>query len=193
MLILLTGALIAPWIYLSLFAIFIVGCVIAESTEWEPGSIVGVIYIGIVLYFITSPFGLVYTHIFDNPLNVFVGFCAYFGIGVVYSVIRWWRYCASSINEFTEKAKNFTEGNFDYKHALNILINLELKVGNHKNLISFWIGYWPVSFLWMLLNDPITKIVRWLFNCVRSTYEAITNYMTADLKEKLNRLESSKD
>ena len=45
--------------------------------------------------------------------------------------------------------------------------------GKHKGTITLWIGLWPVSLLWYLVDEPVRKVYNWL----RSTYQRIADSM----------------
>jgi hypothetical protein len=47
----------------------------------------------------------------------------------------------------------------------------------HKSRIMTWLGFWPFSALWTLLNDPLRRLVEAIYDAVAGTLLKISNYV----------------
>jgi len=45
----------------------------------------------------------------------------------------------------------------------NRSLDVHPKVGKHKMRIYVWIAYWPWSFVWTMINDPVRKIFNRIY------------------------------
>jgi hypothetical protein len=46
---------------------------------------------------------------------------------------------------------------------------------NYKPLITSWIVWWPLSLIWLLIDDPIRKMAEWFIFKFRAVYTWIVN------------------
>jgi len=53
----------------------------------------------------------------------------------------------------------------------------------NKGRIIFWMSYWPASALWTLINDPFTRLFKFIYNRIGSVFELISNSMFKDLRQ----------
>ena len=44
-----------------------------------------------------------------------------------------------------------------------------------KERITTWILWWPTSFLWTMLNDPLVRLAKWIYQRLGGVYDRITN------------------
>jgi hypothetical protein len=51
----------------------------------------------------------------------------------------------------------------------------------HKSSITQWIAFWPVSLIWTMINDPVAKIINWIFECYKGTFQMISDKMFGKL------------
>jgi hypothetical protein len=45
----------------------------------------------------------------------------------------------------------------------------------YKHRFLSWIGYWPWSLVWTLINDPLKRIVRRIYYELQGVYQRITD------------------
>jgi len=48
------------------------------------------------------------------------------------------------------------------------------KTADMKSTIISWIGYWPISLIGTLLNDPIRRLFNWVYSLVSSLYDKMS-------------------
>jgi hypothetical protein len=51
----------------------------------------------------------------------------------------------------------------------------------HKAAITEWIAFWPMSLTWTMLNDPIRKIVNYLFSRIKGKFQNMSDTMFRDI------------
>jgi hypothetical protein len=131
----------------------------------------------------------------ENPLLSIGIVVLYFVVGVVWSFVKWWLY----IKEFVEriidvdklketvkdKKKELVDSKDYDKEKVRGLINKKKPhVKDYKGRIAGWISYWPISFIWSILNDFIKRMVRQLVDYLGDYYQGITNRIFNKLIEK---------
>lgn len=45
---------------------------------------------------------------------------------------------------------------------------------NNKERMTTWILYWPTSALWTLLNDPLVRLAKWIYQRLGGIYDGLT-------------------
>jgi len=61
----------------------------------------------------------------------------------------------------------------------NIVKAIKPLASKHKSSITQWIAFWPVSFIWTMINDPVRKIANWIFTHIKSTFQRMSDAMFA--------------
>ena len=80
---------------------------------------------------------------------------AYFAVGVVWSYFKWWMY----LNDLSlYRSKPYYVG--DVKRFMN----------DQMGRILHWIGYWPLSMLWFVIDDFFFKVAKAIYNKISFLY-----------------------
>ena len=53
---------------------------------------------------------------------------------------------------------------------------------DNKSLIISWILHWPISVTWTMINDPIKKVVNYIFEQIKGLFQKISNSIFRDIK-----------
>jgi len=53
----------------------------------------------------------------------------------------------------------------------------------HKGTITGWMAFWPFSFVGTLLNDPVRRIVTFMFRHFKALYQKMSDRIFANDKE----------
>ena len=133
----------------------------------------------------------------------------YFAIGTFWAVIKWWLYVRNEREKYDEFklvfcAQNNISGNTipenlkqafktklsDYNCSYNVGFNkqgIELRpqVTSHKESIYTWMAYWPWSFVWTIINDPIRKMFRYIYTKIRRTLQQISDSVWAGVDQDI--------
>lgn len=118
---------------------------------------------------------------------------AYFLIGACWSVVKWYFFTRVLREAYGEALKTLIakKGSTDKASILNQMravlhyrypvLSIPPEPAEHTNRILTWIGHWPFSMLWTLINDPVRRIVRWLYQRLKNVYRAIGRSAFADI------------
>jgi hypothetical protein len=146
----------------------------------------------------------------NNRIKFLIGILGYLVIGFIWSTIKWWLFVNKGALDYKKKRLSFLE-RCAQKEQLrgqhdNILSGLSLdtevperlmedwrreigfgfkfpKVSNNKDKIFIWVIYWPISFIWSLLNDFIKKTIDIIIIKIRFVYDRITKSAFNNVKE----------
>lgn len=55
------------------------------------------------------------------------------------------------------------------------------KAASHSTRIIQWIAFWPVSFVWTMLNDPLRSAATYAFNRVSGTFQKMSDKAFSDI------------
>jgi hypothetical protein len=72
---------------------------------------------------------------------------------------------------------------FEYLNIQNVVIAPQ--VSDNKSKITTWMVYWPWSFFWTMLNDPIRRLFRRLYNNLREFFQKMSDKVFAGVKNDL--------
>lgn len=192
-------ALGAIGFWLALVAVFVLLCVFSE----EDGGRATLTFVLGVLFLQFLAKVDVFHYVKGNPLH----FAFYAGIyilaGLAWSVLKWWRYVAKQHRIYNEAKKLFCE---QFELDPSQPLSLEMKerwadwlpshsrthyrgeshvpqVTEHKADIIRWMTYWPFSFVWTLLNDPIRRFYEFVYDQVGVKMQKVADLMFKNTKQ----------
>jgi len=148
------------WALILLDCVFILFAIDDDDEQWGTAATISVLIVLGVLQWFTE--FKAFTYIYEHPLPVAIGAGVYFAIGAVWSVIKWW---------FAEKARvrrAKKENGAEWRKR-----KTEPKF--FKSTMLVWIGYWPFSLIWTLINDPFKRLVHWIYDELTRVYQHITD------------------
>jgi hypothetical protein len=126
-----------------------------------------------------------------NPHVVLAGAGAYLLVGVLWATARWWFHVKKARRLYDELRAGFVA-----KHGLDPAapipdhlkqefwnavrygddkVELKPKVADHKERIYLWLGFWPWSMTWTLINDPVMRAIRWAYDSIKATLQRISD------------------
>jgi hypothetical protein len=108
-----------------------------------------------------------------NPLVALLWLLAYLGIGAAWSVVKWWLYCLGQKRQYLkdqEAGKKYSDAE-------------RPKASRHRSHIYLWIGYWPVSMVWTLIDDPVRRVINAIVDWLKGLYQKISDSVWADVKD----------
>ena len=59
-------------------------------------------------------------------------------------------------------------------------------VSRNKRRILLWMAWWPWSAIWTVINDPVRKIFRTLYNSIKGWLQAVADRMYRDIDKELD-------
>jgi hypothetical protein len=128
---------------------------------------------------ILDTWGFIKIHPFMT-LGIIAG---YFLIGTLWGIIKWIVYVKNQVDEIKEKFRLYCEytkipedaSSWNaYKQSSRISLDPP-RISSHKEVFFGWILFWPLSFIYTILNDTIRKICNKIYNLMASKLQAISN------------------
>lgn len=135
----------------------------------------------------------------DNIGTSVLFLVGYLALGVAWSFLKWNEFVRDVFDKYKEVYADFiktykefndmTKGELINKvnsrcgskiyhsevKVLDDVINGVTPEGvNNKASITAWITYWPLSVIGTLLNNPLKKLVGWIYNQVSGIYDEIS-------------------
>jgi len=150
-----------------------------------------------------------------NPIDTVIFFGGYIVLGIVWALIKWKSYISSSARHFKFLGEQFDievgkigdnwsrwiEGLNKHKVKLkvntfpgfdtsdepeDVIKKLTISSNNKKSIIVSWIAYWPMSIAATLLNDPIRRLMSFIYDRISGIFQKMSNNSTKGLAEAVN-------
>jgi len=142
-----------------------------------------------------------------HPLFILSCAGAYFALGAVWGVIKWWIFCRDRLEEYEEarekflKSKgqptgtkvvppelrpewrNYLDRNKDYRTGDNLSVPPQVRT--HKAKIMRWMTFWVVSIIWSFINDFVKRIFRTIYQRLSTFLQRISDNMFGTVKDDL--------
>ena len=107
--------------------------------------------------------------IYVNWLSVIFYTILYLLVGTIWSFIKWYF--------FLLRVKKEIDSNNYYNKS-------KPEAVDHRDRISSWIIYWPMSLLYNVITDPISKAVSFIFEKVKGSYDNMANKIFDEVENK---------
>lgn len=138
-----------------------------------------------------------------HPVTAVVMTAAYFVLGTVYAVFKWWRFVSIQREKYDELKREFLSNNgvfapfststvpaalqrkweaavgdmnSGYRRRAHSVSSVAPSPKAHKGLILTWMCYWPWSFVWTMINDPVKRLFRYIYSQIQSTLQRISDH-----------------
>ncbi len=183
-------------------AMFILVLALSENDYeyWAGGSLVG-------FFFLMDLVGSV--NLFADPILLLEWVIIYVVAGVFWSFISWWFYLSatrerlveyrykflmdqgiSNTTEDTKVPENLKVRFIEYLMARNYLnryatienVKFAPSFMDNKKMIGRWIIWWPTSFVWTMLSNPVMRFGHWLAKRLKNVYQRISDRVFADFE-----------
>lgn len=163
--------------------VFVICCVLTETEHWRWTTLV-VIASCIAVQFLDVV--NLWGHVRERTLATALTVLGYLALGVVWSFVKW----LSFLLAFRRARRRAREtpprpGYHDSWHLGTYrgqLLGKVPKAADNKGRIVVWVSYWPFSLLGTLVSDPLHLFVRYLFECLSSSYQRVADYIFRDEK-----------
>jgi hypothetical protein len=146
-------------------------------------------------------------YVWENPWTILMGLGIYLSGGVPYVFFKWYLFVSDHKRKYLDLRNQWLENQgvqmpvvFDKlsdeiqsgwrkewkeKHARWGDTEFIPSVRKHKGRIIDWMILWPFSFLWTMLNDPIRRFFRHVYNHISESLQAISHKVFADVANDL--------
>ena len=146
----------------------------------------------VALHFFSDVDPLMYA--LKNPLVALACFGAYFVVGAVWSIVKWYFHVLGYRDRYEEYrarwlkdhgAEDFSNPALlaDFKKSKSFYMP---EASNNKKRIFTWIAYWPFSALWTVVNDPLKRLVYWIYARLGVLFNKITKTMFGKYENEFN-------
>ena len=145
--------------------------------------------------------------VMENPLKIAVLISAYFALGGIWGVCKWWIFCRDRLEEYEEARSEFLAENGrageksvppelrkKWKEKLESRCRYSSpslaeapRVRDHKGKVLRWMTFWWVSMVWSLINDFVKRGMKAIYNRISSFMQHISDsiFAKANIKEDL--------
>ena len=176
-----------------LFVVFVVECLLLEVEHWgwATATLIATTLAAQFLH-VADIFGFVTHHAVESLLYA-LGFLA---VGVVWSFVKWFSFLIQFREKFREhrdewySAKGLAVGteltaeqqkefddSFRYQSFNGNALNTKPKATKNKRRIVAWMAYWPFSMVGTIINDPVRRLFKFLFNTFKALYQNIADHV----------------
>lgn len=159
-----------------IFAIFVVAMI--ASVEYDNGWAASIITAMMIVALMWAVEINVFTWAWSNPSMAITYFVGYFIAGTIWGITKWWFYCRKLLDVVKDIKVEFLNRHNITDNIIpdNKRDDFNAKVVNyttyydryyppqsmdHKTDWLMWATWWPFSFFWTMLNQPIKNM--WLF------------------------------
>lgn len=126
--------------------------------------------------------------IVSNPINALYFSVGYLVLGTVWSLAKWWFFVREARESFDSMKKEWflnrgryanvpesdEKRNQEFKKHIGSR-DFRPKASKEKSRIMTWMCWWPWSFVWTLINDPVKRAFTAIFNKFKSAFDSISN------------------
>lgn len=191
--------IIAFWILVALLS---VGLFICTEHEWGGLATFFVVAFAVTLnYVFKIP---VFAFIAANPLLSLAGLAGYFVAGALWAFLKWFFYTRRQLEKYYEHRQEFLRSRTsglkigfrdplpenlkdEWKSYRGYTSRYELnpQISEHKMSCYIWIAYWPFSMVWTLIDDPVRRLVKWIYRKISGTLQNISDAVWKNAKQEL--------
>jgi len=179
------------WFWLLLVAETILVLILLE---WDQGMVATLTFLAtlLVLQFLGDV--NIYGYVVQHPLTVALGAAGYFALGTVWATAKWWFYVREERAGYDQLRSAFLrvhrlepqsampEGlQHQWQQCLaqakknGRRLDVRPLAAGHKAGILRWMSYWPWSFSWTMLRDPVRKAFLSIYHNIAEHLQEISD------------------
>lgn len=182
------------WLLLAAETVVLLALIEYERPWWGTFSL---LMTGLLLHFVCglNVIGLTLTH----PGVATLCGLGYLIVGTAWSVVKWFLFALKRKEEYLEAKESWRpddeqrevfdragqnlvkkgpdkwEDSTRRKSFVNRKGTLVPLVRENKERVMLWMVYWPWSAVWTIINDPIKRLFRHIFNMIQDALQAVAN------------------
>jgi hypothetical protein len=162
--------------------------------EWDQGALATVTFLVTMLLLQFLGNVNLYGYVIGHPWTVVLGAAGYFAVGTLWAIAKWWFYVREQRAWYDELRAAYLRGYRidaqqavpeDLQHQWQRCLTqakrsrrpLEVRplAARHKAEILHWMSYWPWSFSWTMLKDPIRKAFLTIYHDIAEHLQKISD------------------
>ena len=159
------------WYIIAFTAVVYVLMTVAVENEYGFAATICLIgYLAVLqLFFGVDVLGFVKTF----PIHLACAAIVYVLCGLGWSIFKWYWYVTKEVDKLKERyPKDYETKTKTWLEALERYVP---KPNSEKTRIIGWMGYWPLSLVWFLVDDIVKEIFNWLYYRFAAIYQKITD------------------
>jgi hypothetical protein len=167
------GSMVWFWIVFGVWALILF--VSVETDRPGVATITSLAFFGVFAYWGALPGGGgVLATLAANPFTVALLLVGFFVLGTVWAVVKWWFY----VRRLAEKRREQLEaGDVRYGKIK------KPSVSENKSRIMTWMCFWPFSFIWTMIDDPVRMVFKAIYTKIRGLLQRIADRAFEGLEE----------
>jgi hypothetical protein len=191
--------LAGPWFWIAAIpcAVVLLVAAMAERTGWSTFAILCVV---LSVHFLAGV--NVWHAIATHPLYIVGGFIGWFVMGILWSWLKWFALVKREASRIREIRDKFLESygtemgsaqpdimvkcwnhiadkvgywGGDHADPAKVIELAKPKPSDNKERIIFWIGYWPLSMILTLIDDPLRRLADALYRWVSGMFSRMSD------------------
>ena len=183
------------WLATAIPFILLIACV-----EYEQSGKALALLVTVAALFVAFGDKNIIPYIKNHPLDILKYVGGYVAAGIAWGFVKWYFFLLKARDRFVMFRSQWIASNGpinDEPRPSNPGLSnrqvfaREAKIkdivipsaNKNKGRIIFWMSYWPASALWTLINDPFTRLFKFIYNRIGSVFELISNAMFKDLRQ----------
>lgn len=166
----------SAFVYWSLLVLFVLAMIYAVETTSPTGATFTVILAALAAYFIYG-FSTV-GYVMEHPLYSLGYVGAYFLAGTVWAGVKWMFFVNSAARAYGEIPESKRSDSFSFRGRSQ---SVPPQVKENKADIMIWMSYWPFSFVWTMIDDPVKRTFNWIYYKIAGGLQRYSNAAFADL------------
>lgn len=166
------------------------------------GATISVIIFGCCLQFLGDVD--IIGFVMKNPLHLLAIVASYFVLGAIWGTVKWWIYCRDRLEEYEETKEEFLKSKGlpagtkvvpdEYKlewtrrikqHGRYHDVSQTPRVRDNKGTILRWMSFWPISFIWSLINDFVKRVFKTIYQKIAGFLQRIADNMFGRIQDDL--------
>lgn len=120
-----------------------------------------------------------------NPVYTIMTVVGFFVFGTAWSVVKWWFYVRDLADKRREQISQHGKGSSFYGVIRKPLVR------DNKSRIMTWMCFWPFSFVWTMVNDPVRKVFAAIYMRIKDNLQNISDKAFEGLDPEENNVEPS--
>lgn len=165
---LLFGSMVWFWVLFGVFSI-----VLFVSVETDKA---GIATVATLVFLILFAFwgglpggGSLLALLAANPTYIIIGVIGFFVLGTLWAVAKWWFY----VRDLAEKRKEQIAAHGKGKSYYGVI--QKPLVRDNKSRIMTWMCFWPYSFVWTMINDPVRRVFKAIYNQIKDGLQRVAD------------------
>jgi len=104
-----------------------------------------------------------------NPTYIIIGVIGFFVLGTLWAVAKWWFYVRDLAEKRKEQIATHGKGKSYYGVIQKPLVR------DNKSRIMTWMCFWPYSFVWTMINDPVRRVFKAIYNQIKDGLQRVAD------------------